>query len=124
MITVYSYTLYDDGHRVGDHNEGDADDDETDCDEDRGVHLYRVLLHILSFSLPPAFPWSTVTSCTILYPLLSLSSPPPRPQNVANESLIYPWHHEGRAQQDSKLSGGPGVLKMENGTECTVCAIL
>ena len=35
-----------------------------------------------------------------------------------------PWHQKGGSQLDSKLSGGPWALKMESGTECTVCAIL
>ena len=34
------------------------------------------------------------------------------------------WYQKGGSQLDSKLSGGPWALKMESGTECTVCAIL
>ena len=41
-----------------------------------------------------------------------------------NIPMAYsPWHRKGGSQQDSKLSGGPGSLKMESGTERTVCAI-
>ena len=49
--------------------------------------------------------------------------------NVAKLNLKSPWHkkqwhQKGGSQLDSKLSGGPWALKMESGTECTVCAIL
>ena len=42
-----------------------------------------------------------------------------------NIPMAYcPWHRKGGSQLDSKLSGGPRSLKMESGTERTVCAII